>query len=633
MKSSKHLKAPVVIRRFLNRVLGGISTGAIAIFSVGLGHTQTVPFEWIQQFGDTSDAAIRGTALDAEGNCFVTGTYRGLGTFGFIQQPSLGELDSFVSKYSPEGDLLWTRFTGGPDRNEVAGIALDARGNAFIAGSFSFTNILGTNIQIASRVMDAFVASYDSEGELKWAKQYGGGGFEFLQSLSIDPAGNLFVAGTFNSKTTSFGGIVLSNTYQGGIFASTTFDIFLAKLDPRGEVLWARSVGGLPGENQVELYPEIWVDHSGSAYLSGFSESPILRVGSLSLSNSMGYFLAKYDSEGNAVWARTQATRFSRPAIDRLGNFYVQSAFVNAAILDGLVISNRFNPRGNGTYIAKYSPEWNLIWAVAGGSTENDIPRAITVDQFENCYATGGYSGSWKFGSLTLPDMSAYSALYVLKLDSLGRAQWAYGAGNLSYSTIGYGIGVDADGDCRLAGSFDGTLSLGQTNLVADAGGTLFVLKGPRPPPKIVTQPRSQTVRVGATVTFSVLAVGEAPLAYQWLFDGAALPSATNATLILPNTTHAQAGFYTCIVSNSAAAVMSTSAQLMFDFLTIKMYAGLTIDGEVGQQFQVQFASALGNPIHWQALAIVTLTNVPYLFVDPGSPDATKRLYRAIPWP
>lgn len=600
--------------------------------SVGLGHSQTVPFEWIQQFGDTSDAAFQGTALDAEGNCFVTGTYRGVGTFGSIQQISLGESDSFVSKYSREGGLLWTRFTGGPDRNEVAGIALDARGNAFIAGTFWFTNILGTNIQIASRVVDAFVASYDSEGELKWAKQYGIGGSELLESLSMDPAGNLFVAGVFNSRTTSFGGIVLSNTYQGG-FLSPRFDIFVAKLDPDGEVLWARSVGGLPWENQMELNPEIWVDSSGSAYLSGYSESAILQFGSLSLSNRTGYFLAKYDSDGNAVWARTQATRFGRPAIDRLGNFYVQSAFVTAANLDGLVISNRFNPWGSGTYIAKYSPDWNLIWAVAGGSTENDIPRAIAVDQFENCYVTGGYSGSWKFGSLTLPDMSAYSALYILKLDNLGRAQWAYGAGNLLYTTIGYGIAVDADGDCRLAVSFDGTLPLGQTNLVADAGGTLFLLKGPRPPPRIVTQPSSQTVHVGTTATFSVLAVGEAPLTYQWLFDGAILASATNATLILPNTTHAQAGFYSCIVSNAAATVTSATAQLLFDFLTIKMYAGLTIDGAVGQQFQIQYASALGNPIHWQPLAVVTLTNVPYLFVDPGSPDATKRLYRAVPWP
>ena len=49
-------------------------------------------------------------------------------------------------------------------------------------------------------------------------------------------------------------------------------------------------------------------------------------------------------------------------------------------------------------------------------------------------------------------------------------------------------------------------------------------------PPAITTEPQSQTVGVGTTVTFPVTATGAPPLFYQWSFDGQALPGATNAT-------------------------------------------------------------------------------------------------------
>jgi hypothetical protein len=150
---------------------------------------------------------------------------------------------------------------------------------------------------------------------------------------------------------------------------------------------------------------------------------------------------------------------------------------------------------------------------------------------------------------------------------------------------------------------------------------------------RITSQPQSQTINVGDTASFSVIADGEPPLRYQWLFNDAELPGATNSLLILTNTAHAQAGFYSVIVSNSTGAVTSSVALLLFNFLTLKMYAGLTIDGEIGETYQIQFVPALGNQTEWQVLTNVTLTNVPYLFIDLESPGVPRRFYRALPPP
>ena len=81
-------------------------------------------------------------------------------------------------------------------------------------------------------------------------------------------------------------------------------------------------------------------------------------------------------------------------------------------------------------------------------------------------------------------------------------------------------------------------------------------------PPSILSQPQSQTVSAGGTVEFSVVAEGDAPLAYQWRHDGTDVSSATSATLTLQNVQSADAGSYSVLVSNPAGSVESVSATL-----------------------------------------------------------------------
>jgi len=81
--------------------------------------------------------------------------------------------------------------------------------------------------------------------------------------------------------------------------------------------------------------------------------------------------------------------------------------------------------------------------------------------------------------------------------------------------------------------------------------------------PVIVTNPLSQVVTNGDTATFSVVAQGTTPFAYQWFFNVTnSLPNQTNATLVLNNVAAAQAGSYEVLVTNRFGAVSSLPAQL-----------------------------------------------------------------------
>jgi uncharacterized delta-60 repeat protein len=95
--------------------------------------------------------------------------------------------------------------------------------------------------------------------------------------------------------------------------------------------------------------------------------------------------------------------------------------------------------------------------------------------------------------------------------------------------------------------------------IIASPEATLTVQE----PPIIATQAISQTVFSGQTVRFKVAASGAPPLQYQWLFNAAPIPGATNATLALSHVQLANAGHYAVTVSNAASSVTSEAATLM----------------------------------------------------------------------
>jgi hypothetical protein len=84
----------------------------------------------------------------------------------------------------------------------------------------------------------------------------------------------------------------------------------------------------------------------------------------------------------------------------------------------------------------------------------------------------------------------------------------------------------------------------------------------PSPGPAIIDQPQDAVVTEGSDAAFAVTATGAAPLIYQWRFDGAALPAATNKTYTRLNAQPADAGNYTVVVTNNSGSVTSTVAML-----------------------------------------------------------------------
>ena len=154
-------------------------------------------------------------------------------------------------------------------------------------------------------------------------------------------------------------------------------------------------------------------------------------------------------------------------------------------------------------------------------------------------------------------------------------------------------------------------------------------------PPSIGVQPASQTVRMGGDVAFSVVAGGTAPFCYQWRFNGAGIPDATNAVYALEAVGGDKAGNYSVLVTNLAGSVTSSSARLTViapPTLALELWAGyplVNLSGMLGSNFVVQYSTNMVDTNWVNLLSLTNLPSSPYLFLDPAGDSEPARFYRA----
>ncbi|MEM9273251.1 MAG: SBBP repeat-containing protein [Cyanobacteria bacterium P01_F01_bin.143] len=143
-------------------------------------------FLWNQQLGSIERDYSQAITTDSEGNVYIAG-----GTNGALDGGNAGLNDAWVAKYDGEGSLLWTEQLGTVGNDASEGVTTDSEGNVYISG---FTNeTLGeTNLGGS----DAWVAKYDSEGNLLWTEQFGSPEDDDSKGVAIDSDGSLYLSGS-----------------------------------------------------------------------------------------------------------------------------------------------------------------------------------------------------------------------------------------------------------------------------------------------------------------------------------------------------------------------------------------------------------------------------------------------------
>ncbi|QMU27512.1 T9SS type B sorting domain-containing protein [Adhaeribacter radiodurans] len=313
--------------------------------------------------------------------------------------------------------------------------------------------------------------------KFQWVKQGGGAGFDEGSSLCVDAAGNSYVIGTF-SDTAQFGDFTVTPTSLVIDFSKDA--VFMAKYDLKGQEIWARKIS----DSNLDFGNDIEVDSLGNLYVSG-GFSGTVQFGNTTLISS-GYgdmFFAKYDTNGNFIWAKrgggSSFTVANNIALDGKGNSYVTGYFRASAAFGNFRLTSSGR---DDAFLVKYDSNGNVLWAKnAGGNaiTGSAVGTNAVVTPAGDCYLTGFFYSSVTFDAITLPgsnNQELKKNVFLAKYDTEGNVRWANQIDNPEEDIPG-GLAVDAAGNCYAIGSFIGSATFGSISLTSHGAEDAFVAK------------------------------------------------------------------------------------------------------------------------------------------------------------
>lgn len=372
---------------------------------------------------------------------------------------------------------LWassaTSFGGGM---EVKGMGSDAAGNTYTSG-YVYERIQFGSLPRLHGTM--FLVKHDPQGKPVWS--YGADCMPY--GFASDSVGNSYVTGFFMDTLT-----LGNNT----LICQGKKDIFVAKFDSAGNVVWANRAGGIGNHPLMPPMPPIiedegyslGIDVAGNCYVGGMviaSDTAAAMFDTISVFPPVSTLrpthfnvLAKYNTAGQIQWVKTinSSQWLSKVmAVSKHGQCFMSGMFNNTINYNGTSLASQGD---SDICLASFDSSGNLSWVKSFGGSDMDYGDAIAVDKRGNVFLTGAFSTSANFGSFTLVKSGSPSALFVAKLDNAGNVLWASQATGLGSSGDSK-ITLDAAGNSYVCAGFSGTVVIGSQTFTS-SGATTDVL-------------------------------------------------------------------------------------------------------------------------------------------------------------
>jgi len=368
---------------------------------------------WLWGAEGSSQSDTYAVAADAKGNGFLAGGFSPSIKFGAFTLTSVNQ-DSYLTKYDTAGNVLWaaqTKTLTALDKALTIYITTDKFSNIYATGYFAGKVAFGKDTLTAvDSVWNVFLAKYNTNGKELWARQsvaqpavqdYG-------QSVATDNSGNVFVTGFFKNNI-SFGTDTLKST-------SRNDNMFIVKYDSGGNVLWARQSVALTHYAYGQGY-SVTTDKAGNAFVTGAFMDTVT-FGALTLKSiSSTVFLAKYDANGNMLWAKAAGLSSSTDA--GVGNAVVtdnaDAAYITGQFTYGITFGTyNLTASAYGIFLAKYSSAGNVVWAEHIAPSRGQDGYSLAADSLEHIYLSGGITTA---SSSSDPDPAV-----IIQFDSAGKA-------------------------------------------------------------------------------------------------------------------------------------------------------------------------------------------------------------------
>jgi hypothetical protein len=350
----------------------------------------TDPAGNIYAVGGTSSSAFPVTL----GPAFNSGSCSTLG--------SAGRMDVFLAKFSPSGQLLWSRFLGGPCYDRAYAVELDASGNIYVAGraGAGFPTTAGalqtafggdTDPNNLYGHQDGFVTKLNPSGAVLWSTYFGGNDPGIIRDIAVDASGNVYpvmqhVTGPQPHVTPG----AFRTTLPGGE------DMVVAKLTAAGQLVWGSYYGGSAYEGQGA---SIRVDSGNQPVVLAVTTSnnlPTRNAHQATRSGGNDFALAKFTADGsNLVFS----TYLGGSADEGVETHHLEIGPQDVIYMAGVVRSSNFpttpdayqRVAGGGIDVglATFTPSGQLTASSYFGGAGTDGVEGIALDAAGNVVFAG----------------------------------------------------------------------------------------------------------------------------------------------------------------------------------------------------------------------------------------------------
>lgn len=425
---------------------------------------------WAKSFGGTSNDAGRVTCTDPSGNVIVAGNFSGLSMqIGSVSVNGSGGGDLFLSKFDPDGNLMWLQAISGASLEIVKGVCTSTNGSIFLCGSYNSpvlsigSTTLGQNSN--SGYHDMFVASFLPSGGLIWTQRYGGIYNDYPEDITYSSTlNNILVCGYYNSPTLTIGSSNLINTSPSS--PSSNNDVFVARFNATtGTANNCFSTGANTSDDMAFAVRTFSNDiYIGGTFNPASGTSTSVIGAAVTSFSTTDVFLAKYSSTGVFNWVRTAGSAGSSNQesvngveVDNSGNVYMTGSWFNVGNF-GMTFSTTVLPNSGqfDGYVAKYTSAGAFTWANRIGGTAQEFINNFTIDNNNDLYLTGYFTSTASvMGSLTLtPSFPGASDPFIVKVNGTnGSPVWGITGKNNTGATS-YAITSDLYRNIYFTGSF-----------------------------------------------------------------------------------------------------------------------------------------------------------------------------------
>lgn len=268
------------------------------------------------------------------------------------------------------GALVWVKRIPGSYSDDIFdGCAAPDGGYVLVGGVYSD----GGDTSVSYGQRDAWVVKVDSSGNVLWDKHYGGWMNEIATSIAPTADGGFLVAGEMGEDAVNAPG---TNGSQ---------DAWVLRLDPNGNELWQRCLGGSSGE----ITPVIHATDDGGAILSCSTYSSDGDITTV-LKGMVDIWVVKLNSAGNTEWSNTYGSwsgDFDTGITQTDNGQYLLLGYVAAS---GADVSTSLG--GSDAWVVKLDAGGAILWERSlGGSDGDQLLRAIEIP---GGYLLSGYAAS-----------------------------------------------------------------------------------------------------------------------------------------------------------------------------------------------------------------------------------------------